>query len=125
MIKTMLIAGLGGFIGSCLRFLTGKLCSTLSDSPFPYGTLTVNLIGSFIIGIIFGLAERHNFLSPQMSALLITGFCGGFTTFSAFADDMYLLLHERNILSLGIYAISSFALGLLLVWAGRSLVKFI
>lgn len=121
----MLIAGLGGFVGTCFRFLTGKFCSMLTDSPFPYGTFAVNLIGSFIIGILFGTAERSNLISPQISALLITGFCGGFTTFSSFADDMFLLLQQRHFLSFGIYTALSFILGLLLVWAGRSLVKFV
>lgn len=121
----MLIAGIGGFVGTCFRFLTGKLCSLATDSPFPYGTLTVNLAGSLLIGILFGLAERNNLLSPQMSALLITGFCGGFTTFSTFADDMFLLMQQRHMLSFWLYTAGSIVLGLLLVWAGRSLVKLV
>ena len=121
----MLIAGLGGFVGTCFRFLTGKFCSCLTNSPFPYGTLAVNLVGSFIIGILFGLAERTNLISPQMNVLLITGFCGGFTTFSSLADDMFLLLQQRHFLSFGLYAGASFAFGLLLVWAGRSVARLI
>lgn len=121
----MLLAGIGGFIGTCFRFLTGKFCSLITDSPFPYGTMAVNLIGSFLIGILFGLVERTNFISPQMNVLLITGFCGGFTTFSTFADDMYLLLQQRHFLSFGLYACGSFLLGLLLVWAGRSAIKLL
>lgn len=123
MFKAMLIAGVGGFVGTCLRFLTGKLCRMISDSPFPYGTLTVNLVGSFIIGILFGLAEKNDVISPQMNILLITGFCGGFTTFSSFADDMFLLVQQRHFLSFGLYAGASFVLGLMLVWLGRSIVK--
>lgn len=123
MLKAMLLAGLGGFIGTCFRFLTGKLCRLFTDSPFPYATLAVNMAGCFIIGILFGLAEKNNALSPQMNALLITGFCGGLTTFSSFADDMFLLIEQRHFLSFGLYAGASFACGLMLVWLGRSLIK--
>lgn len=119
----MLIAGFGGFIGTCLRFLTGRLCRHLTDSPFPWGTFAVNVAGSFLIGILFGLAEKHRLVSPTMNLFLITGFCGGFTTFSSFADDMFLLLEQKHWLWFGLYVGLSFALGLLLVWAGRSLVR--
>ena len=119
----MLIAGLGGFIGTCLRFLTGKLAHVLTTSAFPWGTFAVNIIGSFVIGIFFGLAERNHVISPSMNVFLITGFCGWFTTFSSFADDMYLLLQQRHWLCFGLYVGLSFLLGLLLVWLGRSLVR--
>ena len=119
----MIIAGIGGFVGTCLRFLTGKLCHFITSSPFPWGTFAVNIIGSFIIGVLFGMAEKTNLISPQTNLLLITGFCGGFTTFSSFADDMYLLLQQKHWLMFGTYTILSFALGLLLVWVGRSIVR--
>lgn len=123
MFKAMIIAGLGGFIGTCLRFLTGKLCHVVFHSAFPWGTFAVNMAGSFLIGIFFGLAEKTNLISPSMNVFLITGFCGGFTTFSSLADDMYLLLQQRHFLMFGIYVCLSFLLGLLLVWLGRSLIK--
>ena len=119
----MLIAGLGGFIGTCLRFLTGKLFHVAGAAAFPWGTFTVNLVGSFVIGIFFGLAEKTHVISPSMNVFLITGFCGGFTTFSSFSDDMFLLLQQRHWLSFGLYVGLSFTLGLLLVWLGRSLIK--
>ena len=123
MIKTMLIAGLGGFVGTCMRFLTGKLCNLLVVGAFPLGTFAVNIVGSFIIGLLFGAAERTHAITPAMSALLITGFCGGFTTFSTFADDIYLLLQNRHYLTLAIYAGGTIVLGIALVWAGRTLMK--
>ena len=119
----MIIAGLGGFIGTCLRFLTGKFFHAVTTSAFPWGTFSVNVIGSFLIGIFFGLAERSNVISPSMNVFLITGFCGGFTTFSSFADDMYLMLQQRHWLSFGLYVGLSFLLGLAMVWLGRSMVK--
>ena len=119
----MIIAGFGGFIGTCLRFLTGKLAHVITVSAFPWGTFAVNIIGSFVIGIFFGLAEKTHVISPSMNVFLITGFCGGFTTFSSFADDMYLLLQQKHWLYFGLYVGLSFILGLILVWLGRSLIK--
>ncbi|MDY3978842.1 MAG: fluoride efflux transporter CrcB [Tidjanibacter sp.] len=123
MIKAMLIAGCGGFIGTCLRFLTGKFFNFVSHSGFPWGTFAVNIVGSFLIGIFFGLAEKTQLISPQMNVFLITGFCGGFTTFSSFADDMYLLVQNKNWLYFLVYVGFSFLLGLVLVWLGRSIVR--
>ena len=123
MFKAMLIAGLGGFFGTCLRYLVGKLSHLICSSPFPWGTLAVNLIGSFIIGLFLGLAEQSHLISSQMNVFLITGFCGGFTTFSSFSDDMFLLLQNRHWGYFTIYFLGSIVFGLLLVWLGRSLIK--
>ena len=123
MFKAMLVAGLGGFIGTCLRFLTGKLCHAVCASAFPWGTFTVNIAGSFIIGMLFGLAEKTSLISPMMNVLLITGFCGGFTTFSSMSGDMFILLQQRHWMLFGLYVVASFALGLLMVWCGRSVIK--
>lgn len=123
MFKAMLIAGAGGFIGTCLRYLVGKFCHFYCSSPFPWGTFAVNIIGSFVIGIFFGLAERAHVISPNMNVFLITGFCGGFTTFSSFADDMFLLMQNKHWLYFSLYLGLSIILGIVLVWLGRSLVK--
>lgn len=125
MYKAMLIAGLGGFIGTCGRFLVGKLARHLFSSPFPYGTFAVNVIGCLVIGILFGLAERTQLITPRMNALLITGFCGGFTTFSSFADDMFLLLQNKHWGYFALYLGASIALGILMVCLGRWLVKMV
>ncbi|MEG0887577.1 MAG: fluoride efflux transporter CrcB [Bacteroides sp.] len=123
MFKAMLIAGAGGFVGTCARYLVGKLATHLFTSPFPYGTFAVNVIGSLIIGLLFGMAEKHNLISTNMNILLITGFCGGFTTFSSFADDMYLLMQNKHWSYFSIYLGLSIILGIVLVWVGRSIVK--
>lgn len=123
MFKAMLIAGAGGFIGTCLRYLVGKLAHHLFTSPFPYGTLAVNVIGSLIIGVLFGLAEKTHLISTNMNIFLITGFCGGFTTFSSFADDMYLLMQNKHWGYFALYLGLSIALGLVMVFIGRGLVK--
>ena len=123
MFKAMLLAGLGGFFGTCLRFLTGKFAHFVCQSAFPWGTFTVNVAGSLLIGLLFGLAERNNLISSSMQVFLITGFCGGFTTFSTFSDDMFLLLEQKQGFYFALYVGLSLLLGLLMVWAGRSIVK--
>lgn len=123
MIKAMLLAGCGGFVGTCGRYLVGKWCAGMWHGSFPMGTFLVNIIGCFIIGIFFGLLEKAHVMTPGENVLLITGFCGGFTTFSSLADDMYLLLQQKHWLFFGLYVGASFLLGLLLVWLGRSLVR--
>ena len=123
MIKAMLIAGAGGFLGTCGRFLVGKLAHLLFASPFPYGTFAVNVIGCFVIGILCGLAEKTSLISPQMNVFLITGFCGGFTTFSSFSNDMYLLMQNKQWMYFALYLGLSIALGILMVIAGRKLVS--
>jgi CrcB protein len=118
----MLIAGLGGFMGTCLRYLTGRLCHLWELGGFPLGTFVVNIVGSFIIGALLGLAERNNFITPTMNVLLVTGFCGGFTTFSTFADDMYLMLGRSQWALFVAYVVLSLVLGLTMVWLGRKIV---
>lgn len=122
MIKMMFLAGAGGFVGTCLRFLTGRLCVALGATLFPWATFVVNVVGCFVIGVLFGLAERTSLITSAMNALLITGFCGGFTTFSSFSHDMLSLVEQRNYLYLALYAVLSLVLGLAMVWAGREMI---
>ena len=122
MIKMMLLAGTGGFLGTCLRFLTGRLCAALGATLFPWATFVVNVVGSFAIGALFGAAERTQLITSAMNALLITGFCGGFTTFSSFSHDMLTLIEQRNYLYFALYTVLSLVFGLAMVWAGREVV---
>ncbi len=120
----MLFAGVGGFLGTCLRFLVGRYTHHIApEALFPWGTFAVNILGSLLIGLFYGLAERHHLLTPASSALLITGLCGGLTTFSSFADDVYLLLADRHWLCFVCYATLSFGLGLLMVFLGREVIR--
>lgn len=123
MFKAMLIAGLGGFLGTCGRYLVGKLAHQLFSSPYPYGTFIVNAVGCLLIGLFFGLVEKTHLISTNMNLFLITGFCGGFTTFSSFSDDMYLLMQQRHWGYFALYLGLSIIVGILLVWAGRSMIK--
>ena len=123
MIKMMLIAGAGGFVGTCGRFLIGKWSSGMFQGAFPMGTFLVNIIGCFIIGLLFGLLEKAHVMTPGENVLLITGFCGGFTTFSSFADDMWVLINKGDWSTFILYLSMSVIFGILLVLAGRALIR--
>lgn len=119
----MLLAGCGGFIGTCGRFLVGRMCASIWRDPFPIGTLTVNTLGCFLIGLFLGMLEKNHLLSSNEGALLITGFCGGFTTFSAFADEIWRLGAKGDWWASILYLSISVILGVLCVWGGRALVR--
>ena len=121
MFKAMIIAGLGGFIGTCLRFLTGKLAHVITVSAFPWGTFAVNVIGSFVIGIFFGLAEKTHVISPSMNVFLITGFCGGFTTFSTFSSDVVRMLKSGDYTAAGLCVALNFAVCVCCILLGTAL----
>ena len=123
MFKTLLIAGTGGFIGTVLRFLVSRYFQEHTFSLFPWGTFTVNIVGSLLIGIFYGMSERGNLLSPDVRIFLTVGICGGFTTFSSFSNDAFMLLQEKDWLKLSLYASLSFFLCLVAVYLGRTLVK--
>lgn len=119
MLRSLLIVGLGGFIGSALRFIVTRWFQVQTASQFPWGTFTVNIVGSFVIGLIFGLSERSNILTPEWRLFLTVGLCGGFTTFSSLSNDAFILLQGREFLSVSLYITLSFFLGLVAVFAGR------
>lgn len=121
--KSFLLVFLGGGLGSSLRYLASKFINT-HNSNFPYGTITVNIVGSFLIGLVIGFAIKNNNLSNNYTLLLATGFCGGFTTFSAFAYENYAFLKSGDYLNFGVYTLGSILLGLLAVFIGMWLVKF-
>ncbi len=123
MFKMMLIAGCGGFVDTCGRYLVGKWCSGMWHGSFPMGTFMVNIIGCFIIGLFFGLLEKAEVMTAQENVLLITGFCGGFTTFSSFADDMWVLGQKGDWLTFSAYLAMSVVFGVLIVWGGRALIR--
>jgi len=123
MFKTLLIAGTGGFIGTILRFLVSRYFQENSFFLFPWGTFSVNIAGSLLIGIFYGMSERGNLLSPDIRIFLTVGICGGFTTFSSLSNDAFMLLQEKEWLKLSLYASLSFFLGLVAVYVGRTLIK--
>ncbi|WP_138431510.1 fluoride efflux transporter CrcB [Fodinibius saliphilus] len=122
MLQSILLVGLGGFFGSILRYLVSYYVNMNWSSQFPIGTLAVNLVGSFLIGIIIAASLNGN-MSQQTRLLLATGFCGGFTTFSSFSYEFFSLLQHEHTGYAFLYAAASFVLGLFFVWLGFSLIK--
>ena len=119
MIREIVAVGIGGALGSMSRYLVSYVWLVeQSLLGFPAGTFTVNAAGSLLMGFLLEILG-----AGTASWLLSVGFCGGFTTFSSFADDMYLLLQQKHWLYFGLYVGLSFILGLVLVWLGRSLIK--
>ncbi|HCY40477.1 MAG TPA: fluoride efflux transporter CrcB [Prolixibacteraceae bacterium] len=123
MVKSIMIVGFGGFIGSVARFLVSRYFQENIVSVFPWSTLAVNIIGSLIIGIIYGISEKGDFLSSEIRLFLTVGICGGFTTFSTLSNDAFLLLRQQEWIRFAFYTSFSFFLGLLAVYAGRIMIK--
>jgi fluoride exporter len=123
MIRTIVIVGLGGFLGTILRYL-GQLAAGKIFSPtFPMGTFLINILGCFIIGMVYAMSERGNLLTADMRLFLAVGFCGGFTTFSTFSNDNLMLLKDGSIGLLLLNAVGSVLLGVLAVYLGIVLIR--
>lgn len=125
MIKSLLIAGLGGFIGTISRFLISRYVQITYVSSFPWGTFLVNIAGSFLIGILFGITEKGGFMSHEWRIFLTVGICGGFTTFSSFTNEAFMLLQSKELIRLAGYSSLSVFFGIAAVFLGRSIIKVI
>jgi CrcB protein len=120
--KHVLLVFLGGGLGSALRYLVGRWTEN-AFALFPFGTFIVNIAGCLIIGAILGISLRFSSFSQNTVLFIATGFCGGFTTFSAFAYENYALLKNGDYLSFSFYTFGSLALGfgavLIGLWLSR------
>lgn len=125
MVKSLLIAGFGGFIGTVFRFLISRYFQVTYLSVFPWGTFLVNILGSLLIGFFFGLSEKGSLLTPEWRIFLTVGICGEFTTFSSFTDDAFILLQNKEWFRFAVYPTISFFHGLSAVFIGRTLIKLI
>jgi CrcB protein len=123
--RVVLLIGIGSFIGGVCRYYSQQIISKFFPSPLPYGTLSVNIIGCLLIGIIYGLSERGNLLSPEWRLFLTTGFCGGFTTFSTFSYESIALIQDGEFLYLSLYIALSVILGLASTYLGMLVIKSI
>lgn len=123
MVKNLLIIGSGSFIGGILRYIISRLIENNNISSFPFGTFVVNIFGCFLIGIFYGLSEHNNLLNAESRLFLTVGFCGGFTTFSAFANENVTLLKDGNFFYFALYASLSVFLGITATYLGNVTTK--
>ena len=115
--KSFLLVFLGGGLGSGLRHLVTITMNQYSK-VLPFGTFTVNMLGCLLIGLILGYAQRENTLTSNQTLLLATGFCGGFTTFSAFANENLELIKNGELFNFSFYTVGSVLIGILAVFIG-------
>lgn len=116
----------GGALGSVSRYLLGTWTQSVSKSiDFPYGTLTVNLVGCFVIGFLSQLAETRGAFTSESRALVFIGVLGGFTTFSSFGNDTINLLRDGETVNALANIGANVIVGLLLVWLGRTVAYWI
>ena len=123
--RIFLLVGIGGFIGSISRYYSQQIISKRFPSALPYGTLTVNIVGCCLIGIIYALSEKGNILTPEWRIFLATGFCGGFTTFSTFSYESINLINDGEWFNVSLYVAISVIIGFLSTYPGISLIKSI
>jgi CrcB protein len=125
MLRTILLVGTGGFIGSVMRYLVQVFIEKGLTSTFPWGTFVANVAGSFIIGVVFGLADKGNVLNAEWRMFLAVGICGGFTTFSSFAYNNLNMLKDHSYGQLLLNIGGSLFLGILAVYIGIIVVRAI
>lgn len=119
----ILLVGAGGALGSVLRYLVGLWMLQRAGPAFPWGTLFVNVTGSFLIGFLAEFIMHKMGTSPEMRVFLITGVLGGYTTFSAFSLDAIALLEHGQTMSGLAYIVASVGLSMLAVFAGLALMR--
>ena len=122
--RQLFLVFIGGGFGSVLRYIISRYLNN-SESNFPLGTFTANILGSLLIGIIIGFAAKNNTLTQNQTLLLATGFCGGFTTFSTFAYENHVLFKSGDFTSFALYTFASFIIAFLAVFAGMYLSRML
>ena len=121
MIKNIFLVLLGGGIGSVVRYLLSYFLTRNSTTQFPWATFITNGLGCLLIGLLFGYIQKNNVQNETLKLLLITGFCGGFTTFSTFSLENIQFIQNQNYNLALLYTISSIFIGFLGVLIGFKL----
>lgn len=123
MFKAILFVGIGGAIGSSLRYITSLLMQKFLNHTLPWGTFVANMLGCLLIGVLMGYFTKSAIHNNDYKLLLVTGFCGGYTTFSAFAFENFNLLQQGNYTNAIVYISVSVLGGILAVFGGFALMK--
>lgn len=110
------VVGAGSCLGGIARYLVGRAVQSVCNSMFPWGTFIVNVIGCFIIGLVYGFIDKGMQFSDGLRLFITVGFCGGFTTFSTFMHENYLLFSGTQHLTVLLYAVASVFAGFLMVY---------
>ncbi len=121
--RTLLLVGIGGGIGSILRYVSSWLITKNVSTNFPLATFSVNIFGCLLIGILIGIFGKQLSPNDDLKYLFITGFCGGYTTFSTFSAENIQLIQSGNYVIPALYITSSVLFGILAVFLGMVLVK--
>lgn len=123
MIKNILLVALGGSLGSVMRYLCQRWVALYYPHHFPYGTFAVNIVGCLLIGVFWGFTFKSFTDNEHWKLFLMTGICGGFTTFSAFTLEGIGLLKEDRLGLFFMYVAGSVVLGLMATWAGMKFIR--
>ena len=121
----IVLIALGGAAGALSRHWMVNLVNSFHKSHFPFGTITVNLLGSFFIGIMYVLITERLRLHPDWRSIAMVGFLGAFTTFSTFSLETITLLENGQLASAGTYVMSSVAICMLAAWGGINLARLV
>ena len=125
MYRNLILVGVGSCAGGIFRFLVQTAVQHRNPSPYPWGTFLVNISGCLLIGLVYGLSERGNLLSPDARIFLATGLCGGYTTFSSFALENVSLLGNGEWFYFSLYLGMSVVLGIMATWLGTLLIRIL
>jgi CrcB protein len=122
MVKLLLI-GFAGFIGTLGRYWLSGVVARRYGETFPLGTLAVNLVGCFLVGLLFYLMQERYLVNQNARTIILIGLLGGFTTFSSLGLQTFTLLQDNEIALAALNLVASNVIGLLLVWTGYTLAK--
>ena len=123
MTRQLLLVGIGGFLGSIFRYLTYLWVDKRFEGAYPLATFSVNIIGSFLLGLLYGAAIKSDLIGQDVRLLLGVGICGSYTTFSTFAFENMGLWQQKDFTTMAYYTIGSVILGVLAAYGGYSVFR--